>query len=255
MLTRIKNKLLGVTQPEKKIYHSYAEAIADCTQDAYQEKELIEVIFKKTLRFKNDLEAKPINMWVQPAYGIISLLPFIKQDVIKVLDFGGACGAHYFHTRKFIDNKLDWNVVETPAMVQQAKELENDELTFSDNLQQREVDLVFTSGTLQCVDDPFKYLRKLVALKARYIFFSRLALSTGKTLYEVHTSKLSWNGIGDLPEGYTDRDVKYPFVIPSEKEFLNELKDYSIEVKFDDRSGVPVGENLVGYGLLCRLTT
>lgn len=71
----------------------------------------------------------------------------------------------------------------------------------------------------------------------------------------IHSSKLSWNGIGELPEGYSDKWIRYPFSFLSESNFLRTIEeDYSLVAKFDDRSGMIEvrGEQIVGYGLLCK---
>ena len=42
--------------PEKKIiYNAYADALSQCTTDAYEENELVEIIVKKTQRFAKEI--------------------------------------------------------------------------------------------------------------------------------------------------------------------------------------------------------
>lgn len=264
------NKLvpLNILKVNHKKYINYEEALKESTNDAYEENELIEVIFKKTKIFKESLERDIIQIWETSAYSLFSLInPIIENyesKKINVLDFGGACGAHYFHLRTLIDKriKLNWLVVETDNMVKYAKELENDELKFSNNLKDinnyfEKVDLLHTSGTIQCVDDPHKYLNELLNLNSKWILFNRLGLNEiDRDVITLHKSKLSWNGIGKLPEGYKDRWIKYPFTFISEKEFNRKLKqNYEIIAKFNDSSGMynVKGEKIIGYGLLCRI--
>lgn len=248
------------------VFPTYQDALKRCTTDAYEEKELIEVILKKTKRFSENLNSEILSIGETTAYGVLPIInPIIenKEKKVHVLDFGGACGAHYFHVRSFINKalKLNWVVVETPTMVKYAKELENDELSFCDNLEEAtsklgNIDLLHTSGTLQCVDDPYKYLRSLLNCKAKYILFNRLGLNKqDKDIITIHSSKLSWNGIGALPEGYRDRWIRYPFTFQSEPKFLKAVEEkYSFVAKFNDLSGMyPInGEDIVGYGLLCK---
>jgi len=153
-------------------------------------------------------------------------------------------------------------VVETPTMVKYAKELETDELSFYDNFAEaikklNNVDLLHTSGTLQCVDNPQKYLSEILNCNAQWILFNKLGLNKlDRDVITIHSSKLSWNGIGNLPEGYTDRWVKYPFNFPAESKFLAAVeKKYSLVARFNDLSGMYAvdGEEIVGYGLLCKL--
>ena len=63
------------------------------------------------------------------------------NNKLKVLDFGGAAGAHYFIVKSLLDKEIsNWRVVETSKMTQEAikNQLENSELSFYDNLPHRE---------------------------------------------------------------------------------------------------------------------
>ncbi len=86
-----------------KKFASYNDALRECTTDAYEEQELIEVILKKTKRFVSNLNKSVIPIWETSAYTLLSIInPLItnlESKTINVLDFGGACGAHYFHIR------------------------------------------------------------------------------------------------------------------------------------------------------------
>ena len=252
-----------------KTYSSYEQALKHCDTNAYEEKELIEVIFKKTKAFKLSLQTKPVNIPETAAFSLLSAInPIIENEAkqINVLDFGGACGAHYFHLRTLIHSKLklNWAIVETPTMVEYAKQLETDELSFYHDFQEAahklgNIDLLHTSGTLQCVDNPGTYLNAILNCNAKWVLFNRVGVNKiDRDVITIHTSKLSWNGIGELPEGYTDRWIKYPFIFSSEKWFLSKIKEkYDIIAKFNDVSGMydVKGEKIIGYGLLCQLNT
>jgi len=249
-----------------QIFLNYQDALKLCPSNAYEGEELIEVIFKKTKRFAETLNTGIIAVSETVAYSLLSAInPIIesKTNQINVLDFGGACGAHYFHLRSVLskDLKMNWVVVETPTMVKYAKELETNELYFVDNLKDAinklgTIDLIHTSGTLQCVNDPQKYLIDILNCNAKWVLFNRLGMNKlEKDVVTIHSSMLSWNGIGELPNGYIDRWVKYPFNFHSEIKFLNTLQEkYTIVAKFNDQSGIYAvqGEQIVGYGLLCK---
>jgi hypothetical protein len=57
------------------------------------------------------------------------------QNQFNVIDFGGACGTHYFQLRSYIppEIRMDWIVVETTAMAKQAQAFETEELHFVDS--------------------------------------------------------------------------------------------------------------------------
>jgi putative methyltransferase (TIGR04325 family) len=137
----------------------------------------------------------------------------------------------------------------------------SDELRFSSNLidaanSMKRIDLLHTSGTLQCVDGPYDYLRKLISTAANHILFNRLGLTKGNhEVITIHESWLSSNGPGSMPSGIADRKVRYPFVFPKESVFMDTLSDsYNIIMTCDDSSGIfPVDdEPIIGLGLLAR---
>jgi putative methyltransferase (TIGR04325 family) len=195
-------------------------------------------------------------------FSLINPIIESNKKEINVLDFGGSSGLHYFQARTILNKslKLNWIVVETPAMVEHAKELESDELRFSASLKEAQekfdnIDIIITSGTLQCVDDPQKYLNELLNCNAKWILFTRLGLNQlDRDVIIVFKTSLAKNGVGELPEGYVDREVRYPFTFHSEKKFIETIeKKYKIVSKFDDKTGsFPiVNEDITGYGLLC----
>src|SRR5258707_10099539 len=79
------------------------------TIDGYEQPELVDVIFRKTLAYKANGEWREI------------------AGAKSVLDFGGGCGLHYKQAQS---NYVRWPVVEPPAMVARAKELSTGRLQF-----------------------------------------------------------------------------------------------------------------------------
>lgn len=258
--------ILKLFRGRSRSFSNYEDALKLCITDAYEEEELIEVILKKTKRFSENIKSGVITIWDTSAYSLLAIInPIIENQSksVNVLDFGGACGAHYFQMRSLIEKnlKLNWVVVETPNMVRFAKELETEELSFFDNIGDAikrlgHIDLVHTSGTLQCLDNPQKYLSDILNCNAKWVLFNRLGLNArDKDVVTIHSSMLSWNGIGELPDGYTDRIIKYPFYFLSERKFFDLLDEkYKVIAKFNDQSGVYAvrGAEIVGYGLLCK---
>jgi len=249
------------------IFPDYETALKYCNPKGYEADEIIEVVFQKTLNFKQNLEKNSQNIIPSIANTFCAILPKIVEkdgQEIKIIDFGGACGALYFQVRNFLPKKqkFRWAVVETPAMVKKAKSLENDELSFYVSLEDavkylEKVDILHTSGTLQAVHKPREYLQKLLNIHADYMFFNRVGVNQGeKDVYTIHKSKLSWNGPGNLPDGFQDKWIKYPFSFISESFFLQTIQNqYDIIAKFEDNTGMyPVlGYSIVGYALLCKL--
>jgi putative methyltransferase (TIGR04325 family) len=251
----------------RKQYATYGEALADCTERGYENVDIVNVVLEKTKRYRDSVFQKrePLHLSATSAYSLCSLLGFIESQEINVIDFGGACGAHYFLARAVLPSscKLRWLVIETPEMAQRAKAvLSTDELSFSSSLSDaaasvQRIDLLHTSGTLQYVDKPCDYLRTLVAVSASHILINRLGLTKGNhDVITVQESWLSWNGPGPMPDGIPDRKVRYPYTFLRESTFYDAIREnYDIVMTFDDPSGTfPVDdEPIVGVGLLARL--
>src|SRR4051794_30729350 len=118
------------------------------TLDGYEQPELIEVVFQKTKAYQ------PKDGWPEMA------------GVSSVLDFGGGCGLHYKQARS---PNVQWAVVETPAMVERAKELATDRLQFFTEISEAaewlgDIDVMHSNGALQYVPHPEHALRHLCAL-------------------------------------------------------------------------------------------
>lgn len=68
----------------------------------------------------------------------IRIIFVLKSKSLRVLDFGGAAGTHYFITSSLLDDGVstDWGIVEPTAMANAAmrKSLNNNQLTFYDTM-------------------------------------------------------------------------------------------------------------------------
>jgi putative methyltransferase (TIGR04325 family) len=249
-------------------YRTYAEALTACDGKGYEDQELTRVVFEKTRAYRDALARRPeLKVSSTEAYGLLSLAyclaPGDGRRALSVIDFGGACGAHYFTFRKFFAGAvgLNWIVVETKGMCDVAAPLATSELRFSPDLDEAlrlagTVDLLHASGTIQFVAEPYAILRRINASGANHLLFNRLALGPGsEDVITVHRSMLSWNGIGPLPAAVPDREVAYPYTLLSRPRFEASLAGYDPVVEFDDRSGAPFadGGDVSNVGRLYRL--
>lgn len=207
--------------PELALFPSYEAAEAACAGHGYEAGQLVETVFEKTKIFREAVAKQPVVTVQGPASPpLMTALAALRheRDTIKVLDVGGACGAHYFAARPFLpaEAKVRWIVVETPGMVAKGAELQNDELQFSDNLDNARRDLgvphlVHSSGTLPFVSRPYEMLQSLLALDARAILLTRLFLTAqNQDSFTVHHSRLRENGPGPLPAGLPDGECRVP---------------------------------------------
>jgi putative methyltransferase (TIGR04325 family) len=199
------------------------------------------------------------------AFGLLSIQKsFFEPGKIFILDFGGACGAHYFLARAFFQKecRLFWSVVETRKMCDYGRHLENDELHFFVDIESAiasmpRIDLVHTSGTLQCVDEPERYLGKLVSCAGRHLLFNRTGFTKGRhNVIAIHESLLSENGIGPLPLRFADAKIRYPFTF-MRKEIFDAVvnQDYAIVMESNDDTGILAvnDEPIIGGSLFYQL--
>jgi putative methyltransferase (TIGR04325 family) len=268
ILAKLYARVRGTRGETTRIYSSFQEALRDCGK-GYEADELAGVILAKTVVFKERLEAaSAATLSATEAFGILSVAHVLTHlegapGEIRVIDLGGACGAHYFAFKKFFGSRVrfKWTVVETPTMCRYADRIKNEELSFSDNLGDALLrggtpTLVHVSGVLQFLEHPYAMLDKVVKSRAPYLFFNRMALTAkAEDLITVHRSKLSSNGIGPLPAGIEDKDVRYPYVVLAQSKFESFLGAYEKVVEFDEQSGIsPVNNEPVhGGGVLLRL--
>jgi putative methyltransferase (TIGR04325 family) len=242
------------------IYNTYAEALKDC-QDGYESSDLVEVVVEKNKRFNISIKNNPI-LDLGILRTIIGIGLVKNKSKLSVIDFGGAGGFHYTIAKIALGNEtvLNWSVVETTAMMKKAKQLENNELKFYDSidLAQKElvnVDLVFTSGALQCCPNPTESLEQLININAKYIFITRTAFNNSTSeIISTQISNLSENGVGPLPIGYKNKKLKYPVTFMSKTLVENMLsKKYNIRFTIveDKETYRVLNKTFDMYGYFC----
>jgi putative methyltransferase (TIGR04325 family) len=247
-----------------KLYPSYREAALACSKYGYEQEALIHVICEKTKRYRDLLKTQqPLEIDAANVRTPLGLSLALKSNELRVIDFGGACGSHYFVAKALLRDqvKLQWYVVETSGMAGKGKELENDELRFFNNLSVArteigQVDLVHSSGTLQYVSDPYETLKDLVDCKAQYVFLTRLGLTIGeRDLISVQESRFSENGPGVLPDGMIDGIARYPIFV-ARKSRVEEIlaARYEIRIQFhEDQGAYHLKDHSINmYGYFCQ---
>ena len=236
-------KLSCCSKQSQRTYGSYAEAQAGC-DSGYEETDLVEVVYEKTRVYRDRLmQQKPFVAEAGDLRTLFGLSLPARGNVLHVIDFGGACGAHYFMARQAWGDrlKLQWHVVETPAMAAKGTALEDGQLKFFSDIQQARsdwdhVDLVFSSGALQYVPHPYQSLQLLLECDAQHLFLTRLGLTiSGKEQIVLQESNLVANGPGPALPGMQDRVVRYPVTF-SRKEVMEGMlsKRYAIDVLFEE---------------------
>ena len=126
-----RNRGLG----RSKMFARLMRMLTTETLNGFQHPDVVEVIFQKTLSYAPQVE------WSEIA------------GASTVLDFGGGCGRHYKEALLTTPN-VRWAVVEIPAMVGRAKELETDKLRFFTNIRAAadwlvSIDVMHSNGAIQ----------------------------------------------------------------------------------------------------------
>jgi len=166
-----------------------------------------------------------------------------SKQPLHVIDFGGACGYHYFTVKAYLGDavSLRWCVVETETMATQGKKLENDELAFCTSVDAAKqkltnVDIAHTSCALHYVPDLYTSLRQLVAVAPRFLILARFGVkeSEGEE-FSVQESWLNMHGPGPLPAEFADAKVKYPAFYLNRKKLESTLKSkFNLFARCDD---------------------
>ncbi|WP_170137695.1 methyltransferase, TIGR04325 family [Chitinophaga dinghuensis] len=246
MRKRFNNRIL-----KEKTYNTYAEAAEKCKRSLYEDNAIVQLLADKA---KDNSFTKPSAKPLNP--GCLALADVISRQLIQhpakpitVLDFGGGNGDYYYNTRRIIDKKilLKWVVVETPAMAKMLQPYQTQELFFTDTIDkamalfQNNLDILFTSGTLQVMPEPYKTIEMLCNTNSNYMVFHRQSLSLEDfDIISIQTSLLSWHGSTKLPDNFKEKIIKYPYTSIQRTKFEDQLKNtnYQLLYTFDEATGV-----------------
>ena len=237
IVARVKRALRG--ESDYPIYATYAKAAAACGSAYEDDEQIAEVVVRKTERFVQTLPDASLPLDVALTRTLMGLGCVAPDDgVVRVLDFGGAAGYHYFLARRFVPAsiRLDWHVVETPYIVARAGHLAPNELQFFSTIAEATASwdqppaLVLASGVLQCLPDPIAVAQDLMDVQARVLVITRTAVTPDAMRGTIiQTSRLAHNGPGPLPEGFVDRPLLFPTVLVPRSELEATLvRDYRI---------------------------
>ncbi len=255
---KIAKKMLGT----KNVYQNFEQANAAVKKfNGYDDNELIESIFKKTVKFIDSLKtATPVTLDAHHLF-LLSVISLLNKNNLKILDFGGAFGTHYYIAKKFLSHiQFDWTVVELPEVIKLGKPLQNEELAFYDlqgDFSQRlgEFDLVLTSATLQHMPSPLKTLSFLTQQQAPLIALMRLGVTPeAQDLWTLHKAHFRDCGPGEALATCPNKIAAFTFCMMAKQHVDEALKTYELVISNPDLSGtisVP-GKIVQGYNRLYR---
>jgi putative methyltransferase (TIGR04325 family) len=235
-------KYLKKSKSSSRIYGSYEDAMK--MADGYEDKILTRVQVAKGKKFSEQIsETKELDLtFLRIFAGLASAL---DKNKLTVIDFGGAAGTYYSIAKSILPEniELDWRIVETSAMVAEAKKqsCESDELHFFCSLdvacEDTEVDLVFASGSVQYTPQPYDALRALASINAKILMITRTPITDSPCVI-LQRSTLSGNGLGEIPKELkiNDKVVSYPVTMMDRKrveEILSIFGDIRLKISED----------------------
>lgn len=216
-----------------EVFPSFAAARAACGQ-GYDDGDIADVIaYKTSLAFDRRQVAPEQALNSIVALGICAAE--ITHRPLRVLDFGGGCGFHYFRASDALRTSLQWAIVETPTMAQRAAKLANGRFAVFSTIAEAcealgQIDLVHISSAIQYVPEPLETLKSLAALRARIFALIRFPLWRVSSIVGLQKSRLAGNGIGPMPLHIADRQVVYPVTFTNVDDIVHVLSDYDIAV-------------------------
>jgi putative methyltransferase (TIGR04325 family) len=214
-----------------EVFPSFAAALGACGP-GYNDNDIADVI-----AYKTSLAFDPRQVAPEQAINSIIALGICAAEIaerpLRVLDFGGGCGFHYFRVSEAIRIPLRWALVETPTMAERAAKIANGRFEVFSTIEEAskalgEIDIIHASSAIQYVPDPLGTLKSLAALRARFFALVRFPVWNTPQLVGLQKSRLSGNGIGPMPPHIADREVLYPVTFVHCDDIMRALSGYDI---------------------------
>jgi putative methyltransferase (TIGR04325 family) len=239
------------------IFPNFAAALAACGR-GYNDGEIADVIaYKAALAV--DLRQFAPEQAVNSILAVGIAAAETSPRPLKVLDFGGGCGFHYFRVTPVIRTPLHWAVVETPTMAQRAAKVASGRFDVFTNIAEAHsalggVDLVHASSVIQYVPNPMEVLKSLASLQAPHFLLARFPVWAMAETVGVQTSPLAANGIGPMPPHIADRLITYPVTFVNFDQVVQILSDYEIAMSMPSPSSIYEirGQRVPGISLIFR---
>ena len=161
----------------------------------------------------------------------------------KILDLGGGYGEAFLYLRnifKFSD--INYTIIEQNEIVNLSKSVDykcqsNHKINFYNSLdsalKQNDYDLLFSSGTIQYLNNPYQILKKINETSLKALAFTRSSFSN-KTKYfsQMTYLQLLFNSHNDeleiAPKNFNNRVILYPYTVIEEEKLINALGNFKI---------------------------
>ena len=253
--------LRQVTAGRARKYKSFQEALADCHNLGYADADIARQVVDRTNKLVSE-KFKNHKLSESDMRIILMALCASQDRTIRVLDFGGGAGYHYFLFKAWCHSttKVDWLVIETAPMVEKSQEMGNPELIFTTQIPTNKdncFDLVVVASSLQYTSDPIATLQQLIDLKSEFLCITRMPmLLHDDQIITIQTSTLSAHGPGNFEQAIQNRKVHTPITFLPKQKLIEalEYKYGSFQITQDAKSSFQFrGKEIPAFGIICRL--
>lgn len=230
-------------------YASWSQAKQICT--GYDADVIIDRVKETALQVKlgNAVYERDSVLFDRVQYSFPLLAGLLKvalenKGKLCVLDFGGALGSSYFQCRKFLGDleAISWNIIEQEKFVDCGKKhFEDEELKFFYNFKEclnaTQPHVILLSGLIQCLEEPYVFMEKVISYHFSYIIIDRTAFTRDDS------ERLTVQKVP--PSIYP---ASYPAWFLSKQKFLNLFQNkYKLVVEFDGADRVNVDSEFKGF--------
>lgn len=240
-------KFLLTSENEKMVfgffgdYSSFEEVSALC--NGYSANNIIEATLSSTLKVKNGEAIFERDSFIfdkiQYSYPLLACLFKVAvehNNKLRVLDFGGALGSHYYQNKEFLQpiHIEQWTVVEQLAYVNLGNEkIADGILDFAYNIEDvKNANILLSSSTLQYMEEPYLWAKKFIDSGIDYILLDRIQFNAEKR------DRLTLQTVP--PEIY---NAQYPSWFLIEEKLIEIMREkYDMILDFDstiDRANIP----------------
>ena len=136
---------------------------------------------------------------------VVHVFARLEGRIPIIVDFGGATGevGAALLRRGYA---IDYTVVENAALV--ALMAQNTQMHFASEIPPT-CDIFFSSGTLQCIPDPYGALELGFSSAKKFVLLKKNWFNQ-RDVFNVHGSQLFANGPGEIPPGFENVSISYP---------------------------------------------
>ncbi len=246
-------------------FESWDEAARQCS--GYESPEVVE-LYKAAAKERQDgrggTQSTRAYMYDSRSLRLVAAFQTFQRisetapgGALRILDYGGASGAHYDLARTVPALSIDkYTIVESPAVARALHPFSSGTLEWVSSAQSSlpeavgPIDLILSSSTIQYVSNPIGLLAEFAAV-SQFLILDRIPLIArdAHTVMKQHTR-------------YNGRAVTYPTWVFSEQAFLSELAElgYEIILQWEVPEDRPLldGRRRPNVGMLlqrCTLTT